>query len=258
MSKKYSIINPKAKDVVGLYVDEKIDEDHPIASMRFTSLMQACLCYQQAMPLKSAIKSIRAHIRHLYGSGIPDELVVSAVTLTYAQQPALQPCQQKKAIDIIIAIDCKYIADWLLYSRRTREPVDVKTNRYWPFYPKVTLSGLAAGAVAWKSKLKFDDNTTREELQAEVTMNIMGSDYVVRGGDINWSASDRVFIVKTSHPRFAIREYPHIETYNCIAYYPKDTAKEALIAHAATIAATWCPSVRVVWSVEEEIWPNIE
>ncbi|MBA3756180.1 MAG: hypothetical protein H0X02_08160 [Nitrosomonas sp.] len=62
MSERFPIINPKANCVIGMYVNELVDMDHPIAGIRLTSKNDAYLCYQQAVPLKAAIKSILVHI----------------------------------------------------------------------------------------------------------------------------------------------------------------------------------------------------
>ena len=90
MSKLYPIINPKADCVIGMYADVPVDMDHPIASMRFTSSMQADLCFQQSVPLKKAIESILGNIRYIFGEDIPEELVIATVTLVYIQQSAFK------------------------------------------------------------------------------------------------------------------------------------------------------------------------
>lgn len=153
-------------------------------------------------------------------------------------------------------IDREYIALWLSFSRHTRSPVDIRTHTGWPlYYPQASISGMAAGVVAWQSKLEIDSNITKEELTAEVVMKVMGSEYIIRGGWVGWAESEQIQILKTSHPRFAIPKYPHIETYNCILYDSEATTKEELIKNAVKITNTWCPAARVVLSENEVIYP---
>lgn len=86
-------------------------------------------------------------------------------------------------------------------------------------------------------------------------MNAMGREYMIRGGWVGWSESEQIRILKTSHPLFSVRKYLHIETYNCILYYPEATATGELIINAVKIANAWCPTARVVLSENEIIYP---
>lgn len=43
MSKRFPIINPKARNVIDLYVDKLVDMNHPIARIQLTSVTDANL-----------------------------------------------------------------------------------------------------------------------------------------------------------------------------------------------------------------------
>ncbi len=90
MSTNFKIKNPKANIVLGMYVDEPIGMEHSLAKIKFQSEIDASLQYQNAVPLKNSIESTLKHIRFLFGDGIPDELVRTAVSLVYAENDALQ------------------------------------------------------------------------------------------------------------------------------------------------------------------------
>jgi hypothetical protein len=154
-------------------------------------------------------------------------------------------------------IDREYIDLWLSYRRESpsRNHVDIRTHASWPKYPQASISGMAAGAVAWQTKLEFDNDITKDELTAEVVIKVMDSEYIIRGGWVAWSETEYIRIIKTSHPNFSIRNYPHIETYNCILYYPEATTKEDLITNAVKITDGWCPTALVVLSDSEVVNP---
>jgi len=154
-------------------------------------------------------------------------------------------------------IDREYIALWLSYRRDTpsRNHVDIRTHRSWPFYPQASISSIATGAVPLHTKLEFDYDITKAELIAEVVMKVMDSEHNIRGGWVDWSESEQISILKTSHPCFSIQKYPHIQTYNCILYYPKTTTKEELIINAVKITDGWCPTALVVLSESEVVNP---
>lgn len=78
------IKNKKANSVLGMYVDGPIGMGHPLAKAKFQSEVDATLHYQNSTPLEDAIAGTLKRIRFLFGDNIPDELVRTAVTLTYA------------------------------------------------------------------------------------------------------------------------------------------------------------------------------
>lgn len=66
-------------------------------------------------------------------------------------------------------IDREYIDLWLSYRRESpsRINVDIRTQAGWPLYPQASISGIAADAVAWHTKLKFDcDNKRRADCRS--------------------------------------------------------------------------------------------
>lgn len=154
-------------------------------------------------------------------------------------------------------IDREYIDLWLSYRRESpsRNHVDIRTHASWPLYPQASIRGMAAGAVAWQTKLEFDNEITKDELTAEVVKRVMDSEYIIREGWVAWSESEYIRIIKTSHPNFSIQKYPHIQTYNCILYYPEATTKEELITNAVKITDGWCPTALVVLSENEVVNP---
>lgn len=80
----FKIKNPKANSVLGMYVDGPIGMDHPLAKIKFQSEVDATLHYQNSTPLKDAIGATLKRMRFLFGEDIPDEIVRTAVSLTYA------------------------------------------------------------------------------------------------------------------------------------------------------------------------------
>ena len=90
MSTNYKIKNPDADSVLGMYVDEPIGMDHPLAMIKFQSGVDATLHYQNKMSLKESIESTLKHIRYLFGDDIPDEFVRTTVSLVYAENDALK------------------------------------------------------------------------------------------------------------------------------------------------------------------------
>jgi len=97
MRTNFKIKNPKADSVLGMYVDEPIGMEHPLAMIKFQSRVDATLHYQNAMSLKESIESTLKHIRFLFGDDIPDELVRTTVSLTYAEHVALKTKKWKKS-----------------------------------------------------------------------------------------------------------------------------------------------------------------
>jgi len=154
-------------------------------------------------------------------------------------------------------IDREYIDLWLSYRRESpsRNHVDIRTHPGWPLYPQSSIGGIAADAVAWHTKLKFDYDITKEELIAEVVMKVMGCEDTIRRGWVDWSEHEQIRILKTSQPCFSIQKYPHIQTYNCILFYPEATTKEELITNAVKITDGWCPTALVVLSESEVVNP---
>ena len=97
MSTNFKIKNPKANSVLGMYVDEPIGMDHPLAKIKFQSEVDATLHYQNSMSLKESIESTLKHICFLFGDDIPDALVRTAVSLTYAEHVALKTKKWRKS-----------------------------------------------------------------------------------------------------------------------------------------------------------------
>jgi len=97
VSIKFKIKNPKAKSVLGMYVDEPIGMDHLLAKIKFQSEVDATLGYQGSKSLKESIESTLKHICFLFGDDIPDELVRTTVSLTYAEHVALKTKKWRKS-----------------------------------------------------------------------------------------------------------------------------------------------------------------
>src|ERR1700693_1016177 len=100
MNAKFTIKNPEANSVIGMYVDEPIGMDHPIFMVRFQSGIDAGLLFQNGTPLKDAIQSTVQRMRFLFGDDIPEELVRTTVSLVYAENDALQPMQSGDKVPI--------------------------------------------------------------------------------------------------------------------------------------------------------------
>ena len=96
MSTEFKIKNPKAKSVPGLYQDGPIGMDHLLAKAKFQSEVDATLHYLNSTSLKDAIEGTLKRMRFLFGDNIPDELVRTAVSLTYAEYTALKTKKWKK------------------------------------------------------------------------------------------------------------------------------------------------------------------
>ena len=92
----FKIKNPKANSVLGMYVDRPIGMGHPLAKVKFQSEVDATLSYLGSMSLKEATESTLEHIRYLFGDDIPEDLVRTAVSLTYAEHVALKTEKWKK------------------------------------------------------------------------------------------------------------------------------------------------------------------
>jgi hypothetical protein len=93
----FKIKNPKANSVLGMYVDGPIGMGHPLAKIKFQSEVDATLHYQNSTSLKEAIEGTLKRMRFLFGDNIPDELVRTAVSLTYAEHVALKTKKWKKS-----------------------------------------------------------------------------------------------------------------------------------------------------------------
>ena len=96
MSTDFKIKNPKAKSIPGLYEDEPIGMDHLLAKAKFQSEVDATLHYLNSTSLKEAIGATIKRMRFLFGEGIPDELVRTTVSLTYAEHVALKTKKWRK------------------------------------------------------------------------------------------------------------------------------------------------------------------
>lgn len=268
MSKKYPIINPKANCVIEMYLNELVGMDHPVAGIRLTSKNDAYLCYQQAIPLKAAIKSILAHIRYLFGEDIPEELVMATVYLVYAESTALKvrktpiddtPVYEKPIVrppvhHRPIDIHKEYISLWLKRERSMRESLRIqesadtsktKNKEDKKHYPKLAFNanGIAGGY------MEISKNATVNEILAQAMRIVMGSN--VRSY-IYLSEYEIIKIMPPWHSS-SNREYPHILAYDRVVIYPDTTTKDELIGNATKIAATWCPNACVVWSATETI-----
>ena len=97
MSTNFKIKNPKANSVLGMYVDEPIGMDHPLAKIKFQSEVDATLHYLGSISLKKSIESTLKHIRSLFGDDIPDALVRTSVSLVYAEHVALKTKKWRKS-----------------------------------------------------------------------------------------------------------------------------------------------------------------
>ena len=90
MNTGFKIKNPKAKSVPGLYEDEPISMDHWLAKAKFQSEVDATLHYLNSTSLREATGATLKRMRFLFGKSVPDELVRTAVSLTYAKHVALK------------------------------------------------------------------------------------------------------------------------------------------------------------------------
>ena len=97
MSTKFKIKNHKANSVLGIYADEPIGIDHPLAKIKFQSEVGATLNYLGSMSLKESIESTLKRMRFLFGDDVPDALVRTAVSLTYAEHVALKTKKWRKS-----------------------------------------------------------------------------------------------------------------------------------------------------------------
>ncbi len=95
MSAKYTIKNPNADSVIGMYADEQIGMDHPLFMVRFQSRIDAGLLYQNGTAIQDAIHATVKRMRGLFGDDIPEELVRTTISLVYAENDALQALQQQ-------------------------------------------------------------------------------------------------------------------------------------------------------------------
>jgi len=97
MNTDFKIKNPKANSVLGMYVDGPIGMGHPLAKIKFQSEVDATLCYLGSKSLKESIESTLKRMRYLFGDDIPDALVRTAVSLTYAEHVALKTKKWRKS-----------------------------------------------------------------------------------------------------------------------------------------------------------------
>ena len=88
MSADFKIKNPKSDSVLGMYVDTPIGMDHLLAKAKFQSEVDATLHYLNSTSLKKAIEGTLKRMRYLFGDDIPEDLVRTAVSLTYAEHVA--------------------------------------------------------------------------------------------------------------------------------------------------------------------------
>ena len=231
MSKRFPIINSKARNVIGMYVDELIDMNHPIARIRLTCITDANLQYQLGVPLKASIESTLKHIRYLYGDDIPDALVRSTVYLVYAENTALKVKKTPEGKHII--------SSWLdqcqIIRRRSKEE-----------YPKLgyNYKGIAGG------RAEFPKNASLVEILAVAMSFVMNN-----GGFrayISLSETEGIRV----QPPYAInspREYPHIWVYDRALIFPKTTTKKELVKTTQEIAAGWCPTAQAIWSQDDSV-----
>lgn len=94
MSAHFTIKNPNADSVLGMYVDEPIGMDHPLFMVRFQSRIDAGLLYQNGTPIQDAIQLTVKRMRFLFGDDVPEELVRTTVSLVYAENDSMQPLHQ--------------------------------------------------------------------------------------------------------------------------------------------------------------------
>lgn len=88
MSTHYTIKNPSAKSVLGIYVEEPIGMDHPLFMVRFQTKVDARFQCEGNIPICDAIASTVKRMQFLFGDDIPVELVASTVSLVYAEVEA--------------------------------------------------------------------------------------------------------------------------------------------------------------------------
>jgi hypothetical protein len=165
-----------------------------------------------------------------------------------------------------IDIDREYISNWVLRSRHARETLNIKRHvgesDDWPHYPKARNHGLL-GISGWSCDLTIPNETTKEELIAEVTQGVIGYETQRRGGRVQWSASEEIYIEQAGHNggypsnNGITRLHPYISVYDCVIFFPDTVTKEELIENTTEIAATWGPKAHVVWSATETIWPKL-
>ena len=169
---------------------------------------------------------------------------------TFAEIESFDPCEQYE-------INREYISLYLSRCDHLRDKINCETHIDWPSYPRAKIDGMGAGAVYWQSKLEIDQKSTKEEILAKVVRGAMNREFAVRGGRVQWSESEITIVLKATHPLFKNSTYraPLIKTFNCNLYYSETTTKEELIKNAINIMNTWCPSVQVVMSDQEIIYP---
>ncbi len=231
MSKRFPIINPKARSVIGLYVNELVDMNHSIARIRLASTTSANLQYQLGVPLKVSIESTLAHIRHLYGDDIPDALVRTTVYLVYAENTSLKVKKTPEGKHTIM----RWLDQCQIIRRYSKEE-----------YPKlgVGYQGIAGG---W---LELPQNASLVEVLGIAMRFVMNN----RGfrAYISLSATEGIR-VQLPYGINSPREYPHIWVYDRALIFPESTSKEKLIETAQEIAAAWCPTAQAVWSPDDSV-----
>ena len=231
MSKRFPIINPKARSVIGMYVDELIDMNHPIARMRLTSVTDANLQYQLGVHLKDSIESTLGHIRYLYGDDIPDALVRATVYLVYAENTALKVKKTPNGKHIV----SRWLDQCQIIRRRSKEE-----------YPKLgyNYKSIAGG------RAELPKNASLVEILALAMRSVMNNSGLRAYISLSETEGIRVQLP------YAIncpREYPHIWVYDRALIFPATTTKEELVKIAREIAAAWCPTAQAVWSPGDSI-----
>ena len=152
-------------------------------------------------------------------------------------------------------IDREDISKWLARARYDRATAPLN-------YPKACNQGVTSGS-GWNCVLTNRENSTKEELIAEVARGVIGTWPKPRGGYVQWSASEKIDIVQAEynerHPKKIgiTKLHPYIAVYDCVIFFPVTVTKEKLIENAKQIAETWCPRAHVVWSATETIWPKL-
>lgn len=294
MNTNFTIKNPKANSVIGMYVDEPIGMDHPIFMVRFQSRIDAGLDYQNGTPIQDAIQSTVKRMRFLFGDDIPEELVRTTVSLVYAEKDALQPMQQYLRV-LVNLVYVEGIEDYVkginaataefsrIITGMERSKAELLKKEFLKAikpkgkYPQINVEGPSV-----ITKAACPANATKEELVAQVVGIVMRTGHRAR---VVWSESETIYAELTAkfdmqdprirpcvvwsesetigvdpaswHANLDIK-YPHIVVRGqkkCVLFYPDDMTKEELIAKAAEIAAMGGgPRVCVVWSSIKTIW----
>jgi len=293
MNTDFTIKNPNANCVLGMYVDEPIGMDHPLFMIRFQSRIDAGLDYQKGTPLKDAIQSTVKRMRFLFGDDIPEELVKTAVSLVYAENDALKPTRQHlRALVNLFHVEGKddYVkginAATAEFSRivvgmERSEAELLKIEFLKAIKPKGKYPQINVDGPPIITRATIPPNATKEELVAQAMGIVMRTG---RRARVAWSESETIYAELTDsfskqnprirpcvvwsesetidadpaswHAKLRMK-HPHIVVCGqkeCVLFYPDAMTKEELIAKAAEIAAFGGARVCVVWSSTETIW----